>query len=143
MEVASGAASIAPGPGTAASLGIDAALAARDMGVIGSKETEDNISTFDPNPEALPEQTLSKVDDNIAKSPTTAREAQLKALKQSDKELKQAMATKTTSNSNNNIVVDNSKTNVNNINKLTKLSVPVRNTELSFNRRLNTAFQPN
>jgi hypothetical protein len=45
MEMASGGASMIPGVGTAASVGIDAAIAARDMGVFNSKNSTSTVKT--------------------------------------------------------------------------------------------------
>jgi len=49
LELASGAASTIPGLGTAASVGIDAALIARDVGAFDKKETVDPVNISKPN----------------------------------------------------------------------------------------------
>ena len=53
LEAMSGAASMIPGAGTAISIGLDATLAAKDMGMLsGQKEAKDNVgaaATPDPS----------------------------------------------------------------------------------------------
>jgi hypothetical protein len=67
LEVASGAASLIPGIGTAASLALDAGIAARDMGAFSDDSTSQNIPTQGniPSPRPINQQELTR-DDNLS-----------------------------------------------------------------------------
>jgi hypothetical protein len=61
LEVASGVAGTLPGLGTAASIGIDAALAAKDMGAFDSTETKPEVTTKPTKPEVTTKPTTTTV----------------------------------------------------------------------------------
>lgn len=112
MEAASGALSVVPGIGTAASVGVDAALAARDSGVF---------------------------DSDIEKAEQTTREMQTAAVEKG-KQTQQEIAAREKAGGSNTSTPASTSTVINNVNNskttVSQIRPPTRNAEPTFNNRL-------